>query len=117
MLILKYLKPKNSLPDPNDPLSSHLPLQAFAPANSHVTKGTNNTKENVANTKSPLKHWLNPQIQQVLNSSILLCLDLQLVEGYFGNFPHCMSVCTKKILTQKINTRVNGKHSQTTVAT
>ena len=76
MLILMYLKPKNCLPDPNGPLSLHLPLQAIALANSHVTKGTNNIKENVANTKSLLKHWLNPQIQQVSNSSMLLCLDL-----------------------------------------
>ena len=76
MLMLKYLKPKICLPDPNGPLSLHLPLQAITLANSHITKDTNNIKENVANTKRLLKHWLNPQIQQVLNSSMLLCLKL-----------------------------------------
>ena len=64
MSILNYLKSKNGLPDINSPLSSCLPSQAIALANSKVAKATNDNKKKCGQYKK--YHWNISLIQAIL---------------------------------------------------
>ena len=65
MALLRYLQPRDGLPDPRGTLCSCLPSQAIAEANREVQKATSSTKRK----RGPYKRYSAPLFEPILAST------------------------------------------------